>query len=66
MRDDIMSVVPGSSVGFTRSANVFAVAMRGQGCGFVQRRGFAPPGTSHWGRMYVRNDKELICVDLAK
>lgn len=56
-RGDILSVVSGASVGFSRAASVFAVAMRGDGCGFIQRRGFAPAGTSHWGRMYFRNDE---------
>jgi len=60
-RNDILSVVPGASVGFTRSANVFAVATRGDnGCGFIQRRSFAPAGRSHWGRMYVRNDESQM------
>jgi hypothetical protein len=57
-RDDILSVVSASSVGFTRSTNVFAVAMRGDnGCGQVQRLDAYPLGQSHWGRMYFRNDE---------
>jgi len=58
-RDDVLSVVPGAPLGWTRSNNVFAIRMRGGDgamCGGIQRREVVPPSTTHWGRMYVRSD----------
>ena len=57
-RSDVLSVIAGSSVGWARSANVFRVQEIGGGaCGAVQKTQVVPVSTTHWGRMYFRNDE---------
>lgn len=58
MRTDVLSVVPGASLGWSRSANVLRMQEIGNyACGAVQRRNAVPASTTHWGRMYFRNDE---------
>jgi len=46
------------SVGWFRSENVLRVQEIGNlACGAVQRRNAVPASTTHWGRMYFRNDE---------
>lgn len=53
----ILTVIPGAEVGFTETANVLRMQMRGESCGTIQRTNAVPTSTSHWGRFYVRNDE---------
>jgi hypothetical protein len=55
---NVLSVVPGASVGWTRSRNVLRVMMRGSDNGrAVEVTNAVPASTTHWGRMYFRNDE---------
>lgn len=55
---NVLSVVSGSSVGFTQTTNVLRVRMRGGSfCGMLQVNGVVPVSTTHYGRFYVRNDE---------
>lgn len=56
-RNTTLSVVPGSSVGFTRTANVLRLQQLGTTCGMLERLNAIPLSTSHYGRMYFRNDE---------
>jgi uncharacterized repeat protein (TIGR01451 family) len=57
-RDDIMFSVPGSTVNWTASSNVMQVRLQGvNGCRAIQRARAVPARTTHWGRMYIRNDE---------
>jgi len=56
-RAQTLSVVPASSVGFTRSTNVLRLQQLGTTCGTLERTDAVPQSTSHWGRMYFRNDE---------
>ncbi len=52
-----LAVVPGSSVGFNRSANVLRIQDLGSSiCGMLEQSAAVPASTTHWGRMYFRND----------
>lgn len=54
----VIEVVPGA--GLAWPTNVFRVTLRGtngSGCGQVERRNAVPASTTHWGRMYYRNDE---------
>jgi len=58
MRSDVLSVVSGASLGWTRSPNILRVREIGNlACGAVQRTQVVPVSTTHWGRMYFRNDE---------
>lgn len=55
---EVLTVIPGSQVGFTETANVLQVQMRGaSACGMLQRDDALPISTTHWGRFWVRNDE---------
>ena len=57
-RSDVLSVVSGAALGWTRSPNILRVTEVGNGaCGAVQRTQAVPVSTTHWGRMYFRNDE---------
>jgi hypothetical protein len=57
-RPQVLTVVPGASVGWTGTSNVLRIQMRGAtGCAQVQKERALPPSTSHWGRFYFRNDE---------
>jgi hypothetical protein len=56
-RNTTLSVVPGSTVGFSRSANVLRLQQLGTTCGMLERLNAIPLSTSHYGRMYFRNDE---------
>jgi uncharacterized repeat protein (TIGR01451 family) len=57
-RHDVLQVVSGSGVGWSRTANVFRVQHTGVDgvCGAIQRREVVPPQTTHWGRLYFRSE----------
>jgi uncharacterized repeat protein (TIGR01451 family) len=58
---EVLSVVGGAPLGWTRTPNVFATQMRGgsgEMCGAVQRQNAVPASTTHWGRLYFRNDDD--------
>lgn len=57
-RTDVLSVVAGAPLGWTRTPNIFRVQEIGNlACGAVQKRNVVPASTTHWGRMYFRNDE---------
>jgi len=57
-RLDVLSVVSGASLGWTRSSNILRVSEIGNfACGAVQRTQVVPVSTTHWGRIYFRNDE---------
>ena len=57
-RSDVLSVVSGAALGWSRSSNILRVTEVGNGaCGAVQRTQVVPVSTTHWGRMYFRNDE---------
>lgn len=54
---DIMTVVPGSDVGWTLTDNVLRITQRGaSGCANVETTNSIEPGTDFYVRFYVRND----------
>jgi trimeric autotransporter adhesin len=54
----VLTVVAGSTVGFSLTPNVLRVQMRGPVyCGMLQRDDAVPISTTHWGRFWVRNDE---------
>jgi hypothetical protein len=55
----VMSIVAGSTVGWTRTPNVARVQFRGASGGSIQieAQNVIPASTTHWGRFYVRNDE---------
>jgi uncharacterized repeat protein (TIGR01451 family) len=58
---EVLSVVQGGPLGWSRTANVFATQMRGgdgEMCGAIQRTHAVPASTTHWGRFYFRNDED--------
>lgn len=57
-RARVLRVIPGGTVGWTRTPNVLSIQMRGSSdCAQVQRERAVPPSTTHWGRLYFRNDE---------
>lgn len=53
-----LTVVPGSAVGWTRTANVLRLQQLGPtACGTLERPDAVPASTTHWGRLYFRNDE---------
>lgn len=57
-RSDVLDIVPGAPLGWTLSANVFRSNEIGNNaCGAIQRTNAVPQSTTHWGRMYFRNDE---------
>ena len=55
---NVLSVVPGSPLGFTETANVLRVRQLGSGpCGVIQKTNAVPRSTTHWARFYIRNDE---------
>jgi uncharacterized protein YjdB len=60
--DQALSVVTGAALGWTRTPNVFRTTMRGgtgSMCGAIQHRDVVPASTTHWGRLYFRNDESI-------
>jgi hypothetical protein len=58
---DVLTVVEGSALGWTRTPNVFRTTMRGgsgEMCGAIYREPALPASTTHWGRMYFRSDED--------
>jgi hypothetical protein len=57
-RHDVLQVVPGSGLGWSRTPNILRVEHTGRSvdCGAIQRREVVPAQTSHWGRLYFRSD----------
>lgn len=54
----VLTVIGGSSVGWTETPNVLRLQQRGpNACGMLQRNDVVPASTTHWGRFYVRNDE---------
>lgn len=54
----VLSVIPGNTVGWTKTANVLRLQQTGSsGCGTLERIDAVPLSTSHWGRLYFRNDE---------
>jgi hypothetical protein len=55
----VMSVVSGTSVGWTQTPHVLRLTQRGSSlCGNIERtQSTVPASTTHWGRMYFRNDE---------
>jgi hypothetical protein len=55
----VMSVVSGASVGWTETPHVLRLTQRGSTlCGNIERtQQTVPASTTHWGRMYFRNDE---------
>lgn len=54
----VLSVVPGGPVGWTKTANVLRLQQLGaSGCGTLEKVDAVPLSTSHWGRLYFRNDE---------
>lgn len=54
----VIEIVPGAGLGWL--TNVFRVTLKGtdgSGCGQVELRNAVPVSTTHWGRMYYRNDE---------
>jgi uncharacterized repeat protein (TIGR01451 family) len=61
-RDSVLSVTLGAPLGWTRTPNVFRTTMRGgtgSMCGAIQHRDVVPASTTHWGRLYFRNDESI-------
>jgi len=56
-RNTTLAVVPGNTVGFSRTANVLRLQQLGTTCGMLERLNAIPLSTSHYGRMYFRNDE---------
>lgn len=56
-RSTTLTVVSGASVGFTKTPNVLRLQQLGTTCGMLERLNAIPLSTSHWGRMYFRNDE---------
>lgn len=56
-RNTTLTVVPGNSVGFSQTANVLRVQELGDTCGMLEAIDAIPLSTSHYGRMYFRNDE---------
>jgi hypothetical protein len=56
---NIMSVIGGSQVGWTRTPNVLRIQQRGStACGNIERtQNTVAASTTHWGRFYFRNDE---------
>lgn len=55
-RPNVLSVVSGASVGWSRTPNVLAIRQT-QECGNVERVPTVPASTTHWGRFWWRNDE---------
>jgi hypothetical protein len=58
---EVLSVVEGSGLGWSRTPNVFRTTMRGgdgEMCGAIQRQDVIPASTTHWGRLYFRWDDD--------
>ncbi len=52
-----LNVVPGNTVGFTLSPNVLRIQDLGASiCGMLEQAAAVPASTTHWGRLYFRND----------
>jgi hypothetical protein len=59
LRRRVLSVVPGSSAGWTATPNVLQVTNRGGvNCGMVEVTNAVPPGTNFYIRMYIRVEDE--------
>jgi uncharacterized repeat protein (TIGR01451 family) len=55
---NVASVVSGASVGWTRTPNVLRLQQLGPSqCGTLEKTELLPASTSHYGRMYFRNDE---------
>jgi len=54
---DVLSVIAGSDIGWTRTANVLRVKVAGGTCGGIERTAAVPVSTSHYGRFFFRNDE---------
>lgn len=53
-----LTVVPGSTVGWTKTANVLRLQELGpSACGMLEKLDAVPQSTTHWGRFYFRNDE---------
>lgn len=53
-----LTVVPGASVGWTKTPNVLRLQQLGAtACGTLEKTALLPASTSHWGRLYFRNDE---------
>jgi uncharacterized protein YjdB len=58
-RNNVLNVVAGSTVAWSRTANVLRIQQRGNAdCGNIQLNPSPiPASTTHWGRFYFRNDE---------
>lgn len=55
-----LTVIPGNSVGWTRTPNVLRLQQLGpNSCGTLEKTDLLPVSTSHWGRFYFRNDETV-------
>lgn len=55
---NVLSVVAGSTVGWTKTPNVLRLQQLGSTqCGTLEKLNAVPLSTSHWGRFYFRNDE---------
>lgn len=52
----LLNVISGSDVGFTETTNVLRVEMDGENCRVVEKSAAYPESTTHYVRIYVRND----------
>jgi hypothetical protein len=53
-----LTVVPGGPVGWTKTPNVLRLQQLGPtSCGTLEKTELLPVSTSHWGRLYFRNDE---------
>jgi uncharacterized protein YjdB len=57
-RHNVLDVVPGSQVAWTRTPHVFRIEHTGRDgdCGAIQERDAVPAQTTHWGRLYFQSD----------
>ena len=55
-RSRVLNVVAGVPLGWTRTPNVMSVRYLGEACAQFEKTDAVPASTSHYGRMYFRND----------
>lgn len=55
--DQVLNVVDGSTVGWTKTPNVLRIRQFGTQCGNLEAVDAIPLSTSHYGRFYFRNDE---------
>lgn len=53
-----LTVVEGAPLGWTKTPHVLRLQQLGPTiCGTLEKEGAVPPSTTHWGRLYFRNDE---------